>query len=100
MFERIDRQQAINRFHNFVSEHLRPDAKCTLPSSAGRRNAIETTKVKRDDVLKVFFRLNPQYALYRVDVWESSGNQPTFLFAKQSWTKTIVGQLTCADVSN
>jgi hypothetical protein len=99
MSEMIDRQQAINRFHNFVSEHLRPDARNMLPSSATRRNVIETTKVKRDDVLKLFFRLNPQYALYRVEVWESSGDQPTFLFVKQLWTKTIIGQLNCVNVS-
>ena len=98
MSEMIDRQQAISRFHNFVSAHL--DAKNMLLSSAGRRNVVETTKVNLDDVLKVFFRLNPQYALYRVDVWESSGNQPTFLFVKQLWTRTIVGQLICVDVSN
>lgn len=98
MSELIDRQQAINRFHNFVSEHLY--AKNMLPSSAGRPNVIETTKVKRDEVLKVFFRLNPQYALYRVEVWESSGDQPTFLFVKQLWTKTIVYQLNCVDLSN
>jgi hypothetical protein len=98
MSEKIDRQQAINRFHNFVSEHLY--AKNRLPSVAGRRTIIEPTKVKRDDVLKVFFRLNPQYALYRVEVWESSGDQPTFLFVKQLWTNTIVCQLNCVDVSN
>ena len=100
MSELFDRQQAINRFHNFVSKHLRPDAKCLLLSNAGRRNVIENTQVNRDDVLKVFFRLNPQFALYRIDIWESSGDQPTFLFVKQLWTETIVGQLNCVDVSN
>jgi hypothetical protein len=100
MVQMIDRQQAINRFHNFVSEHLRPDAKYASPANADRRNVIETTKVRRDDVLKVFFRLNPQYALYRIEVWDSSRDQPTFLFVKQLWTKTIVCQLNCVDVSD
>jgi hypothetical protein len=88
MSEMSNRQRALNAFHDFVAKHLPPrDMQADL-SSSDPREAVETKKVTRDDVLKVFLKLKPQHTPYRLDILESSRIEPTLLFSKRLWADT------------
>ena len=88
MSEMLNRQRALNAFHDFVTKHLAPRGRHADHSSPDPREVVETKEVTRDDVLKVFLKLKPQHAPYRLDILESSRIEPTLLFSKQLWADT------------
>ena len=88
MSETLNRQRALNGFHDFVAKHLAARGRHVEHTSPNPREVIEATKLARDDVLKVFLKLKPQHAPYRLDILESSRIQRTLLFSKQLWADT------------
>jgi hypothetical protein len=88
MSEMLNRQRALNSFHDFVAKHLPPRGMRADLSSPDPGEVVETKKVTRDDVLKVFLKLKPQHTPYRLDILESSRIEPTLLFSKHLWSDT------------
>jgi hypothetical protein len=88
MSEMSNRQRALNAFHDFVAKHLPQRGRQADLLNRDAQEVVETKKVTRDDVLKVFLKLKPQHLPYRLDILESSRIEPTLLFSKQLWADT------------